>query len=301
MNDKKEYLQPCPLSVLQELLESHEDPYSVQLAAQSMLLDWHSGLVPGEDRLKVEYARMWERSPSWVSRHWDEIRRLAHRYRTFYREDEEDGPQKCHTNGSQICENGSQTESGLDGAEGRKSEGGKNATQTHENGSQTARKTYNTESLDILESEVCSSCSSRAPAREDSPSGDSLPDADDIEVEPSLGFLPEDYEVYTSSIRGFIGEYAPEQFDQLLKRAWENVPFTWSDGADLASEHDWPVFVAAVVVAANEADRPNLRYLETIIESFNNPDCSNEQRDSQKRPSQSGAPAGRGGQWGDYA
>jgi len=120
--------------------------------------------------------------------------------------------------------------------------------------------------------------SSSAPTREDSPSGDSLPDAD-IEIDPSLDFLPEDYEVYTSSIRTFIGEYAPKQFDQLLKRAWENVPFTWSDSADLVREHDWSVFVAAVVVAANEADRPNLRYLETIIESFNSPDCPNEHVD----------------------
>jgi hypothetical protein len=103
--------------------------------------------------------------------------------------------------------------------------------------------------------------------------------------------LPEDYEVYTSSIRAFISEYSPKQFDELLKRAWQNVPFTWSDGADLVRDHNWPVFVAAVVVAGNEADRPNLRYLETIIESFNNPDQSDEQLT---------APDDRPGQWGDY-
>jgi len=133
------------------------------------------------------------------------------------------------------------------------------------------------------------------------PSGDSLPDVE-VDVDTSLEFLPAEYDVYEPAIQGYIDEYGPDTFDQLLKRSWGNVSFSWSSGARMARDVPWDVFVAAVVIAGNEAERPNLRYLNTIIDGLQNPTPTDERHDTQqKRPSQSGAPAGRGGQWGDYA
>jgi len=33
----------------------------------------------------------------------------------------------------------------------------------------------------------------------------------------------------------------------------------------LKKNHDWPLFVAAVIITAHEADNPNARYLDTLL------------------------------------
>lgn len=133
--------------------------------------------------------------------------------------------------------------------------------------------------------------SGRAPAGEE-PSGDSLPDAD-VAVEPSLDWMPEQYDLYKPEIVALIEKYDQGQADQLVRNQWgRSHNFSFHAIAELADEHEWTHFVAGVVVTANEADRPNPRYLASIIDALINP--ANHEQPTDTTPDRPGA-------WGDYA
>jgi len=152
----KEYLQPCPLSVIRDLIQcwgQSGKPFDKKKAAQSLLLDVLSGVDPESDRSQREYADFWNRSPSWVCRNLDEIRGLAESYRTFY---EEEGRNADETP-SQDNETPSQSESASEGAEGRKPGEDETESQDDETPTQHSDKTYKTDSLDKSESETSSS------------------------------------------------------------------------------------------------------------------------------------------------
>ena len=159
----KEYLQPCPLSVIRDLIQcwgQSGKPFDKKKAAQSLLLDVLSGVDPESDRSQREYADFWNRSPSWVSRNLDEIRNLAESYRTFYGEE----GRNTDETPSQSDETPSQFESASEAAEGRKLKGDETPSQDNEmlsqddeTPTQQSDKTYKTDSLDKSESETSSS------------------------------------------------------------------------------------------------------------------------------------------------
>lgn len=121
--------------------------------------------------------------------------------------------------------------------------------------------------------------------------GDSVPDADDVGVSVSLDFLPEEYSVYQSGIQALLDAYDSDQPDELVKKEWEGARFNFHSVVDLARDHEWRKFVAAVVVTGDQADTPNARYLESLLDSFDTdqPNESDEQRsgrpdDPKQRP-----------------
>lgn len=118
--------------------------------------------------------------------------------------------------------------------------------------------------------------------------GDSVPDADDVGVSVSLDFLPEEYSVYQSGIQALLDAYDSDQPDELVKREWQGARFNFHSVVDLARDHEWAKFVAAVVVTGDQADTPNARYLESLLDSFDTdqPNESDEQPDRPDDPKQ---------------
>jgi len=81
-----EYLQPCPLSWVHQVLKSKIDRgerFTEQDAAQSLLLD----RLRDVKRSKSSYARLWSWPRSTLYDRWDDIDKQAKRQRTFYAED----------------------------------------------------------------------------------------------------------------------------------------------------------------------------------------------------------------------
>jgi len=133
-----------------------------------------------------------------------------------------------------------------------------------------------------------SGSSSGAPARKDT-AGDSVPAPSDVDVSVSLDWLPEEYQVYASEVRALMGRYDLEGADQLVRRVWGNNRFSFHAVVDLARRYEWPRFVAGVVITGNEADTPNARYLQSLLDGFDEPNnrtASNEHGrvDPKQRP-----------------
>lgn len=163
-----------------------------------------------------------------------------------------------------------------DRGDGREQAGGHGREQDRGHGRDPNRKEQREEQGE-------SSGSGRAPAR-DEPSGDSLPDAD-VGVQPSLDWLPEQYDIYKAEIRALMRKYDQDAPDQLVRNQWgRSQNFSFHAVAELADEHPWRHFVAGVVVTANEADRPNPRYLASIIDALINP--ANHERHTSDDPRQ---------------
>lgn len=80
--------------------------------------------------------------------------------------------------------------------------------------------------------------------------------------------MPEDllplYETYEEEVNALLEQYDPSQADQVVMRKWGQVGVNPST-TRLAREHEWPYYVAAVVITANEANNPNPRYLDTLL------------------------------------
>jgi biotin operon repressor len=116
-----------------------------------------------------------------------------------------------------------------------------------------------------------------APARADA-KGDSVP-ASSVEVEISepdaLALLPPEYSVYEPEVRACMKRYDASEADQLVRNQFgPGHTFSTSSVADLVESHEWPLFVIAVVLTANEAKRPNLRYVRTICQRGVTPSSS---------------------------
>lgn len=92
--------------------------------------------------------------------------------------------------------------------------------------------------------------SADAPARDDAPAmpGDLLPL----------------YDTYEPEVNRLLREYTPEEADRVLMQKWGQVHIS-NTILRLAKEHEWPYFVAGVVITANEANNPNPRYLDTLL------------------------------------
>jgi hypothetical protein len=88
-------------------------------------------------------------------------------------------------------------------------------------------------------------------------------------VSDDLEWLPEPDQVYAPEITRILETYRPTAGDQLITHTWRQhsrVPF--SSVAALLRDYPWPVFVAGVVIAADDR-RPNLKFLNAILRRLN--------------------------------
>lgn len=88
-------------------------------------------------------------------------------------------------------------------------------------------------------------------------------------VSDDLQWLPENDQVYAPTITELLATYRPTAGDQLLIHTWRQhsrVPF--SSITALLRDYPWPVFVAGVVIAADDR-RPNLKFLQSILRRLN--------------------------------
>lgn len=75
------------------------------------------------------------------------------------------------------------------------------------------------------------------------------------------------YEVYEPTVNEALRQYEPEDADQLVSNQWGQIG-VGDPVLRLATETEWPYFVAGVVITANEADSPNPRYLDTLLDAL---------------------------------
>lgn len=105
-------------------------------------------------------------------------------------------------------------------------------------------------------------------ARED-PDPPPVDDALPAFVEDSLEWLTGTDAVYAPTISEKLATYRPSSGAELLIHLWRRqaqIPF--SSVAALLRSYPWPVYVAAVVIAADD-NRPTLRFLQSILDRLN--------------------------------
>jgi hypothetical protein len=99
------------------------------------------------------------------------------------------------------------------------------------------------------------------------------------EAEDAWRFLPEPERVYLDTIRDSIEEFSVTSGDRLVRRHWGGYKQGQLPKRDLArllkkqqDKHGdgegFRRFVAAVVVTANEANQPGLKYLKSVLDTF---------------------------------
>lgn len=91
------------------------------------------------------------------------------------------------------------------------------------------------------------------------------PPADPVD----LSWLPVNDRVYAPTIAEKLSSYRPTSGDQLLTHTWRNKSSPpVSSIVQLIQAYPWPVFVAAVVIAADDR-KPNLKFLNAILQRLN--------------------------------
>ena len=75
------------------------------------------------------------------------------------------------------------------------------------------------------------------------------------------------YDVYRPEMKEALQRYDPESADALVMNKWGQSSIG-STVMNLASSYEWPYFASGVVIAANEANNPNPRYLDTLLASI---------------------------------
>lgn len=136
-------------------------------------------------------------------------------------------------------------------------------------------------------------------------------------------FLPKSDRVYEPTMQKSVAEFTASSVDRLIRRHWGGyrqgqIPLSSMSDLldDLQGEYGegegFRRFVAAVVIAGDQADTPNLKFVRSTVQNFDryreqrsrngDADANREdnQRDRNCKATAGGSPNGRGGQWGDY-
>ena len=93
------------------------------------------------------------------------------------------------------------------------------------------------------------------------------------------GFLPEDDRVYQPTMEDSADEFSPTSVDRLIRRHWGGyrqgkIPISSMSGVldqvqdDHGDGEGFRRFVAAVVIAGDQADTPNLKFVRSTINNF---------------------------------
>jgi hypothetical protein len=94
------------------------------------------------------------------------------------------------------------------------------------------------------------------------------------------------YDVYRPDMEQALEDYAPDEADAFVMNQWGQTGIS-SAVIRLKRKHGWPLFVAGIVITANEANNPNPRYLDTLLTALSDLDELDHDPDVDKQEQQS--------------